>query len=211
MRVVIVGGHARTALLLGRLLTAGGHEVTGTVRGPAQTTDLSAAAMRATVVDLEHATTGVLARLLTGHDAVVYAAGAGYGSSTRQKTAIDRDAAIRTVDAARLSGVRRFVMISSMGVDLPALPGAFGAYLRLKAEADEYLRLTDLDWTIVGPSGLTDGPATGKVRVGRGLAGGALCRADLAALLARVLVNGDGVRRQFEVTGGTEDLDTVTL
>ena len=96
--------------------------------------------MRAAVVDLEHATTGALARLLTGHDAVVYAAGAGYGSSTRQKTAIDRDAAIRTVDAARLSGVRRFVMISSMGVDLPVLPGAFGTYLRLKAEADGYLR-----------------------------------------------------------------------
>jgi uncharacterized protein YbjT (DUF2867 family) len=211
MHVVIVGGHARTALMLGGLLTAGGHEVTGTVRDPAQGAELSAAAMRAAVVDLERATTGALARLLTGHDAVVYAAGAGYGSSTRQKTAIDRDAAIRTIDAARLCGVRRFVMISSMGVDLPALPGAFGTYLRLKGEADAYLRSADLDWTIVRPSGLTDGPATGKIRVGRWLTGGALARADLAALLARVLVHRDGVRRQFDVTGGTEDLTTVTL
>jgi len=211
MHVVIVGGHARTALLLGQLLTAGGHQVTGTVRDPTQAADLSAVAMRAAVVDLEHTTTAALARLLTGYDAVVYAAGAGYGSSTRQKTAIDRDAAIGTIDAARLFGVRRFVMISSMGADLPTPPGAFGTYLRLKAEADEYVRSADLDWTIVRPSGLTDGPATGKIRVGRRLTGGALPRADLAALLARVLVHRDAVQRQFDVTGGTQDLATVAL
>jgi uncharacterized protein YbjT (DUF2867 family) len=211
MHVVIVGGHARTALLLGGLLTAGGHEVTGTVRDLDQSAELSSTGMRSTVVDLEQATTDDLVRLLTGRDAVVYAAGAGYGSSTRLKTAIDRDAAIRSIDAGQRAAVRRFVMISSMGADLPPAPGAFGTYLRLKSEADAYLRSCDLDWTVVRPSGLSDAAATGKVRIGHGLTGGTLPRRDLAALLARVLVGRDGVRRQFDVTSGDLDLATVPL
>ena len=45
-------------------------------------------------------------------------------------------------------------MISSMGADLPTVSGLFGLYLRLKSDADAYLRSTELDWTIVRPAGL---------------------------------------------------------
>lgn len=211
MHVLIVGGHGRTALLLGELLAAGGHEVTGTYRDPAHAADLSAVGMNGVPVDLARIGTGALGAAMTGADAVVYAAGAGYGSSSALKQTIDRDAAVRTVEAAQAGGVRRFVMISSMGADLPASPGAFGEYLRLKGEADAVVRSTDLDWTIMRPSGLSDAPGTGRIRVGHRMTGGTLPRADLAALLARVLVRDEGVRRQFDVTSGDEDLSTVPL
>jgi uncharacterized protein YbjT (DUF2867 family) len=211
MHVLIIGGHGRTALLLGKLLDVEEHQVTGTYRDLAHAVDLSEVGMNGVLLDLARADTGELGTTMTGVDAVVYAAGAGYGSSSALKQAIDRDAAVRTVDAAQSSGVRRFVMISSMGADLPPSPGAFGEYLELKGEADAVVRSTDLDWTIVRPSGLSDAPGTGRIRVGDKMTGGTLPRADLAALLARVLVRHDGVRRQFEVTSGDQDLATVPL
>ena len=73
-------------------------------------------------------------------------------------------------------------------------------YLTLKGEADDYLRSRDLDWTVLRPAMLTDDPGTGRIRVGTGLPLGSIPRADVAALLARLLIHSDGLRRQFEVT-----------
>jgi uncharacterized protein YbjT (DUF2867 family) len=209
MHALIIGGHGRTALQLGELLADGGHEVTATIRSKAHASDLSAVGIKGRLLDLSDADTDEIGAAMADVDAVVYAAGAGYGSSTALKRTIDRDAAIRAANAAARTGVRRFVMISSMGADLPAMPGAFGEYLKFKSEADAAIR--DLDWTIVRPSGLSDGPATGRIRIGDGLTEGTLPRADLAALLARVLIHNDAVRHQFDVTSGDQDLATVLL
>jgi uncharacterized protein YbjT (DUF2867 family) len=108
------------------LLTAAGHQVTGTIRDPAQEPRLAAAGMRAAVADLERATTAELATVLTGADAVVYAAGAGNGSSTGLKTAIDRAAAVHSIDAAQIAAIPRFVLISSWGAGPVPLGGTFG-------------------------------------------------------------------------------------
>jgi uncharacterized protein YbjT (DUF2867 family) len=211
MHVVIIGGNGRTALLLGGLLTAAGHQVTGTIRDPAQEPRLAAAGMRAAVADLERAATADLATVLTGGDAVVYAAGAGTGSSAERTTAIDRDAAVHCIDAAQIAAIPRFVLISSWGAGPVPPEEPSGLYLTLKGEADDYLRSRDLDWTVLRPTALTDDPGTGRIRVGTGLPLGSIPRADVAALLARLLTHSDGLRRQFEVTSGEEDLTTVPL
>ena len=73
-------------------------------------------------------------------------------------------------------------------------------YLSLKGEADDYLRSRDLDWTVLRPAMLTGDPGTDRILVGTGLPLGSIPRADVAALLARLLIHSDGLRRQFEVT-----------
>lgn len=60
---------------------------------------------------------------------------------------------VRVVDAAVRAGVRRFVHMSALG----ARPGAASNYHRTKYAAEEYLRASELDWTIFRPS-LIHGP-----------------------------------------------------
>lgn len=210
-RVVLVGGHGRTALILAGMLTTRGYRVVSTVRSPAQEPDVRAQGAEAYVLELLGVTAERIQPLLTGAAAVIYAAGAGYGSTSAAKTAIDRDAAIATADAAERAGARRFIMISSMGANLPELHGddPFGTYLRLKGEADADLRRRDLDWTIVRPSGLTDGAPTHRITVASELQGGSLPRGDLAALIVRLIDESAAQRQTLDVTSGPHEISAV--
>ncbi|WP_038861963.1 NAD(P)H-binding protein, partial [Mycobacterium avium] len=113
-RVVIVGGHGKVALQLSAILTQRGDAVTSLFRNPDHADDVAATGAKPVVADIERLDTDALAGLLAGHDAVVFSAGAGGGNPARTY-AVDRDAAIRVVDAAARSGVKRFVMVSYFG------------------------------------------------------------------------------------------------
>jgi uncharacterized protein YbjT (DUF2867 family) len=98
----------------------------------------------------------------------VFAAGGGPSSGAARKETVDKGAAVLLADAAEQTGVRRYLMISSMGTDKadPDSDDVFQVYLRAKKAADDDLRARDLDWTIVRPGRLTDEPAGGRVQVG---------------------------------------------
>ncbi|MGW2543137.1 NAD(P)-binding oxidoreductase, partial [Kitasatospora sp. NPDC001574] len=168
MRTVIAGGHGQIALRLERLLADHGDRPAGIIRRPEQAENLAAAGAEPLLLDLETATPAALADLLTGADAVVFAAGAGPGSGADRKLTVDRDAAVLLADAAELAGVRRYLIVSSMGADAGAAypdDEVFETYLRAKGAADDAVRArTTLDWTVLRPGRLTDGPGTGLVR-----------------------------------------------
>ncbi|SDS07338.1 NAD(P)H-binding [Friedmanniella luteola] len=204
MRVVIAGGHGQIALLTARLLADAGHRPVGLIRNPAQGGDLVAAGAEPAVVDLEHSDVDTVAALLSGADAVVFAAGAGPNSGAARKLTLDRDGAVLLADAAERAGVRRYVMVSSMGADTfdAGSEDVFQVYQRAKSEADADLRRRDLDWTVVRPGGLTDEAPTGRVRVAVETGRGTVPRADVAAVLAALLSTGAGVGAQFELVSG---------
>lgn len=190
MRVVIAGGHGKIALILERLLAERGDTAVGLIRNPTQSGDLEAVGAEAVVVDLENATVDEVAGHLRGADAVVFAAGAGPGSGVERKTTVDRDAAILLADAAEAAGVGRYLMVSAMGADEPAAGDdpVFTAYLAAKAAADDSVRgRSGLNATIVRPGGLTDDPATDRVRVAESTGRGTIPRADVAAMLVALL------------------------
>ena len=205
MRVVIAGGHGKIALLLERLLAERGDQAVGLIRNPAHGADVQKAA-EAVVCDLEAASAGDVAVLLSGADAVVFAAGAGAGSGAPRKDSVDRAASVLMADATGRAGVRRFVQVSSMGAGTPPRPGSdevWAAYITAKTAAEADLRARDLDWTILRPGGLTDAPATGRIRLGPPpVPGGTVPRADVAAVIAALLDN-PGTRHQtLERAGG---------
>ncbi|GAA1437539.1 NAD(P)H-binding protein [Microlunatus lacustris] len=204
MRVVIAGGHGQIALLTARLLADAGHTPVGLIRNPAQGGDLAAAGAEPAVVDLEQSDVDTVAAVLAGADAVVFAAGAGPSSGAARKLTLDRDGAVLLADAAERAGVRRYVLVSSMGADTydPDSEDVFQVYLRAKSEADADLRRRDLDWTVVRPGGLTDDPPTGRVRVAPETGRGSIPRADVAAVLTALLSTGAGVGAQFELVSG---------
>ncbi|GAA3900220.1 SDR family oxidoreductase [Streptomyces gulbargensis] len=189
MRIVIAGGHGQIALRLERLLSSGGHEVAGLIRRPEQAADLRDAGAEPVVLDLESASVEEVAAVLEGADAAVFAAGAGPGSGADRKDTVDRGAAVLFADAAERAGVRRYVVVSSMGADARR-PGdeIFDAYLRAKGAADDDIRSRpDLEWTILRPGSLTDDAGTGLVRLGAHTGGGPVPRDDVAAVLAELL------------------------
>ncbi|WDF40505.1 SDR family oxidoreductase [Streptomyces sp. T12] len=189
MRIVIAGGHGQIALRLEQLLAARGDEVAGIIRKAEQGDDLREAGAEPLLLDLESASVEEVAEHLQGADAAVFAAGAGSGSGAARKDTVDKGAAVLFADAAVRAGVRRFVVVSSMGAD-PKHEGdeVFDVYLRAKGEADEYVRGLDaLEWTILRPGMLTNDAGTGLVRLEAHTGRGPIPRDDVAAALAELL------------------------
>ncbi len=203
MKIALIGGHGKIALLLAPLLTQRGDEVTSVVRNPDHAADVGATGATPVVADVERLEVAGLAEVLRGHDAVVWSAGAGGGDPERTY-AVDRDAAIRTMDAATQAGVDRFVMVSYFGAapdhGVPA-DNPFFAYAEAKAAADEHLRASALDWTVLGPSGLTDGQRTGRIDAHAEEAR-SVGRAQVAAVIAEVLGRRDTHHRTIRFNDG---------
>ena len=202
MDVLVAGGHGKVALRLLGLLAAKGHRARGLIRNPGQAADLEALGAVAVLGDLE--ADADLAGYVQGADVVVFAAGAGPGSGPERKRTVDLGGAVKLADAARAVGVPRCVMVSSIGADRPqAASGGMRPYLEAKAEADQYLMASGLDYTIVRPGSLTDDPGTGRVRVSRELGGrGEVPRDDVAAVIAEVLDAPNTIGVTFEVFSG---------
>ena len=190
MKVVIAGGHGKIALHVERLLAERGDHAVGLIRDPAQEADVIAAGAHPVVVDLENTTPDALAQHFDGVDAVVFAAGAGPGSSAERKDSVDRAAAALLADAATIAGIRRYVLVSAIGADDGAQPDhdtVFAAYMNAKKAADDDLRTRDLDWTIVRPGALTDASGSGHVTLTTRVGRGSVSREDVAAVLVAVL------------------------
>ena len=197
-----MGGHGKIALRLLRLLASRGHRARGLIRKPEQAADLSAVGAVAVLGDLESEPS--LEPYVRGADAVVFAAGAGPGSGDARKRTVDLGGAVKLADAATALGVRRYVLVGSIGVDRPtSAMGAMRPYLEAKAEADRYVMASGLDWTIVRPGSLTDDPGTGRVSLTTELGGrGSVPRDDVALVLADVLEAPDTIGVVAELFGG---------
>ncbi|BBZ32206.1 NAD(P)H-binding protein [Mycolicibacterium confluentis] len=203
--VIIFGGHGKVALHLARILSGRGYRVTSVFRNSDHTDDVAATGARPVVGDIENLGVSELSSLISGNAAVVFAAGAGGGNPARTY-AVDRDAAIRVIDATAQAGTRRFVMVSYFGAgpDHGVPEGdSFHAYAEAKAAADARLRASTLDWTILGPGRLTLDPGTGLIDVGDAAAQGEVSREDVAHVAAAVLEDRETIGRTIEFNNGS--------
>lgn len=200
MKVVVAGGHGQVAMLLHPLLRGRGHEVRGLIRNAGQADDLRRVGAEPVVCDLEAYED--ISAAVGAADAVVFAAGAGPGSGAARKWTVDRDGALKLMEAARRNKISRYVMVSAMRVEEPRGNEVFRAYLRAKAEADAALRGSGLAYTIVRPGRLTDDPGRGRVALAPHRPPGEVPRADVAAVLAQVLETPATAGLQLDLTSG---------
>ncbi|RTE49841.1 NAD(P)H-binding protein [Actinobaculum sp. 352] len=206
-RIIIIGGHGKVALLLAPLLAARGDDVVSLIRDESQSGDVTAAGAAPVVLSVEDADEDELAAAFTGADAIVWSAGAaGKGGPTRTN-AVDREAAIRSINAALAAGVSRYVMVSWAGShgDNPVAPDhPLRAYAMAKLDADRHLAASGLDWTIVGPGLLTLDEPTGQIDVGRveGESSAPTSRANVAAVIAAVLAEPSSIGRVIPFRDG---------
>lgn len=206
MRVVIAGGHGQIALLLEQQLTTRGDAATALVRNPDHFADVQEAGAVPVLCDLESADVDSVAAYMNGADAAVFAAGAGAGSGSARKDTVDYGAAALFASAAVQAGVRRFVQVSTVGIeaaDSPSVDREFAVYLKAKGLAEEDLKARDLDWTILRPGPLVNDPATGLVTLAAPrLPRASVTRADVAAVLAELLTAPATVGKTLELTNG---------
>ena len=202
MDVVIAGGHGKVALRLARALTGRGDRGRSLIRNPAHADDVRETGAEAVLCDLESAGDDELASAVGRADAVVFAAGAGPGSGPARKETVDHGAAVKMIRAARANGIRRYVIVSSIGADARAEGDEMGPYFRAKGRADDALRESGLDFTIVRPGHLVDEPGTGRVAVGERVGSGDVPRDDVAAVIAEVLHRPSTIGQTFELVGG---------
>ena len=203
MYVAIAGGAGNVGRRLIRELVDASDRVRSLDRNPEYAAAIREARAEPVTVDLERDGLPVIVMAVEGVDAIVFAVGAGPGSGPERKWTIDYAGALKLIAAATIAGVRRYVMLSSVGAD----PGAsgddtFAVYLRAKGRADEELRNSGLDYTIVRPTKLTDFPGEGLVEAGGSVEHGSVSRDDVADVLAAVLKADTTIGKTFEVTSG---------
>lgn len=201
-KIIVIGGRGKVAQLLSTLLVEQGHQVTAVIRREDQVDEVQRSGVDAVVADVESMSAQQFASLISGHDAVVWSAGAGGGDPERTYR-VDRDAAILSMQGALLAGVHRYIMVSWAGSKLEhgvAPDNSFYAYAQAKIIADAVLRDSGLNWTVVAPSGLTLDEATGSVEHAE--TSKSVARADVAAVIAQCIDDASSVHRTLRFNTG---------
>lgn len=146
--------------------------------------------------DLSHAVKNV--------DRVIFAA----GSKGKNLKGVDQEGAKKLTDAAKNAGAGKFVMLSSMGADNPSVSDELKEYLQAKQNADNHLKASGLNYTIVRPGSLTDEGSTGKIQLKKKLDNqGKISRADVAKTLIEVLDDNIKHNEVFEILSGDTPID----
>ena len=203
-RIAVVGGHGKVARHLLAELRRRGHVSLALVRREEYRADLEALGAEVALLDIEKQDAADFGGAFAGCGTVVFAAGGGPDGNLQRKRTVDLEGSLKSIDGARIAGIARFVQVSAIGVDEP-LPAdtepVWRAYVEAKRDADAALRASGLEWTILRPGRLTDGPPTGLVALGD-VARGDVSRADVAAVLAAVVDDPRTVRCQWNLVGG---------
>lgn len=213
MKHLIFGGHGRVALLASTILAGDGHTVTSIIRNPDHAADVARTGATPLVLDVEAADREDLVEAMRGHDAIIWSAGAGGGNPARTR-AVDLEAATRSMDAAKEAGVSRYVMVSYLNSRLDhGVPESepFYTYAQAKAEADEHLRGSGLDYTILGPGSLTLEEPTGRITVVEGGATGSTdtSRGNVALAIAAALDSPASIGRTIGFIDGDTPITDV--
>lgn len=205
MKITILGAHGQIAMLLHSILRSNGHEVYGIIRNENQAEAVRDAGAEPVICDIEKEED--ISSAVGKVDAVVFAAGAGPGSGAGRKWTVDRDGAIKLIKAAQNNGIRRYVMVSAMKVEIPRGNEVFQTYQKAKSEADKALRESGLDYTILRPGRLTDDLPKCRISLGPDLEPGEIPRADVATVIAEVLETPQSIGYQWDLTTGDVLID----
>ena len=205
MKVLLLGATGGVGSHLLRAALAAGHEVRVLVR--------DATALDVTegvdIVIGDATTVSHVAEAVRGQEAVLNAIG-----SRNLRSPIEVDVGRVLLPAMTAAGVGRLIVCSAFGVgdserDAGVLQRMFfhtvlGRVYAAKEIADAEVRGSDLDWTLVYPTRLTDDAATGQLAVGERLPEGAgvhVARADVARFMLAQLGADTWSRQTVVVTG----------
>ncbi|REJ07528.1 SDR family oxidoreductase [Halobacillus trueperi] len=209
MKVLVVGANGQVGKHLVKFIQeTDGMEAKAMIRKEEQASYFKELGAETVLVDLED-DTDTIAEAYNGVDAVVFTAGSGPNTGPDKTVLIDLDAAVKTIEAAKLKGVDRYIMISSFDTTREAIqeaPSSFAPYVVAKHYADDWLRRTDLNYTIIHPGMLTNDEGSGNVEAAETVERGEIPREDVARVILSTLENESTIGKEFQVVGGTKSV-----
>ena len=202
--VLVIGANGNTGRLITKLLRDSPEfKPYAMIRKEIQQPFFQNQGISTTLADLEED----FSEAFKGMDKVIFAAGSGGHTSDEQTTLIDRNGAIKAIEYAEASKLKKFVMLSSMGTYAPSRVEGLEHYLKAKKAADDSLRKSSINYTIVQPGGLTNKKGTEKVEIAYELKKmGQIPREDVAKALVYALELQRTKNMSFEVISGENDL-----
>jgi nucleoside-diphosphate-sugar epimerase len=224
---LIFGGSGKVSRQLTKLLASQTPpwKVYSIIRSAAQTESLTALGATPIVQSIEDSSVSSLAATIKkcAPNVVIWSAGAGGGDPSRTDK-VDREGAIKSMDACAEAGVKRYIIVSALDMrdrDNKPVPdwydkgdlersdkiwGGIGAYMRAKLAADKELRTGNgkrgLDYTIVRPGGLTEEPGAGTVAAGKVHLSKQISREDVARVVFECIQNDGTIGMAFDAVGG---------
>ncbi|SEI67326.1 Nucleoside-diphosphate-sugar epimerase [Bhargavaea ginsengi] len=203
MNVLVIGANGKIGKMLVKLLVESGeHTPTAMIRKKEQQAVFENMGARTVVADLEGSTAD-LSSIMADMDAVVFTAGSGGHTGPDKTLLIDLDGAAKAIEAAGQKGVGRFLMVSAIGAeDRERWSDAIRPYYVAKHHADNILRASGLDYTIVRPGLLLDEPGTGRVSASEHLEPGGIPREDVAHAVFEALDKENTRNLSFDLVSG---------
>ncbi|WP_186579438.1 SDR family oxidoreductase [Aquibacillus kalidii] len=204
IKILVVGANGQIGKHLITFIQDYNHEAKAMIRNEEQAPFFKDLGAETVVADLEGEFEDI-AKAAEGVDAIVFTAGSG-GHTGKDKTImVDLDGAVKTIEAAKVAGVKRFIMISSFDTTreaIQAAPAGFAPYVAAKHYADEWLKGTDLDYTIIHPGALVNEEGTGKINAAVKVERGEVPREDIASVILGSLENESTIGKEFQVVAG---------
>jgi len=199
--VLVAGANGTTGrIIIDLLKKSETYQPIAMVRKQDQKDHFEKQGVSAVLADLEED----LSQAVKNTDKVIFAA----GSKGKNIIDVDQEGAKRLIDAAKAAGLEKFVMLSSMGADNPVVGKDLEDYLRAKQNADNHLKASALNYSIVRPGALTDDDGTGKIELKEKLEKlGSISRADVAKTLVEVLDNKLKKNKVFEILAGDTHIE----
>jgi len=205
MKILVAGGSGKTGRHIIELLQEDDHEVACIVRDRAMIAEMEKLGVKALLanleMDVEFAVEGV--------EAVIFAATSGATPGSNKNYLVDRDGAIKLINACEKNAVERFILLSDKRTGKPDSSDGLRDYLLAKKEAEARLQKSRLNYTIVRAGRLNDdrerGSVTAAVDLGRSY--GEISRADVARVIVSALDKPSTYRKAIEVIGGDQPIE----
>lgn len=195
-KVLVAGANGTTGRhIINFLKESSDYQPIAMVRKPEQTDFFEQQNVKTMLADLEDQSSYSLNDI----DDIIFAA----GSKGKKLIAVDQEGVKKLIDAAADANINKFVMLSSMGADKPSIGGDLEDYLRAKQSADDHLRLSSLNYSIIRPGMLTDEAGTGHIQLNEHLnKQGEISREDVAHTLVAALDKNTLSQQAVEILTG---------
>lgn len=199
-KVLVAGAHGTTGKkIISILQKSDKYEPIAMVRKKEQVSEFEKDSVKTILADLEQD----VSQTTKGIDRVIFAAGSG-GKNVK---AVDQEGAKKLMDASKKDGIKKFVMLSSMGADNPEEASELKDYLKAKHNADEHLKSLGMEYSIVRPGTLNNEAGKGKIQLEQKLnKRGEISRQDVAETLVGSLDNSFARNKTFEILEGDTDI-----
>lgn len=210
LKILVIGANGQIGKHLVKLIQdSGNHMARAMIRKQEQAAYFKELGAENAVVDLE-GEIAAIAKAAEEVDAIVFTAGSGPHTGKDKTLMVDLDGAVKTIEAAKMAGVDRFVMVSSFDTRREAIQAAsssFAPYVVAKHYADEWLRRTNLNYTIVHPGALTNEAGTGRVEAASEVERGEIPREDVARVIFGCLEDSSTIGKEFQIVSGTTPIE----